>query len=728
MGTFEKIRKISPYFFGLFAVLLIAYFVFTSGGEEVLKQQMGDPKTAKIGEVNGEPILFSRFEKEVRDIAEKQRKKNKSEETDVDEVQIRNQVWSQLVDEILLRQLATEAGVRVTDEELRDLLIENPPEDIRKQFSDSSGKFMKEIYLDMITNPETILKYTVRDQSKLSEMEKAKIVNDFREFLINYSKFLRFQKYQEGLMMIAAASEGIISPEFSRQKFTEENSTVSLKYIAFQTKDIPEAQVKVSGQEIKKYYDEHKKYYKQKPQRRVKYVSFPIAAAKEDTIRAQKIVERIGSELINLATPEMRTAKFDEMVNEFYGDNVNYTLSKDIAPEKMQILTGLQKNQVIGPVQLSTGVYFFRLDDRRQGESAVVKASHILVKSNNNKDSALAEAKKILARAKSGEDFATLAHEFSEDKGSGAQGGDLGFFAKGQMVKEFEEAAFSATPGSIVGPVESQFGYHIIKVVDKNSDELKYSEILVVPKISVTTRNILKRDAISLKKQVEEGASIDTIAKRLNKKAIQTSFLEKTRPILGSMYVTDKSFDAEQGAVLEPLELKNYGIVVIQVTEIREAGVKPLEDMKQIIEKKLIEIKRLDILKQQAEKLYNQLTSSGNIENARQINPSIEIKDATNIKMNAVVPGIGRDAAFSAQAFIAPLNSLTKPVRGEHAYYIMVVTSRSIPAQSKIDQEHASYTENLRKGVGGNIFNQWYTKIKADTDIKDYRSKYYREY
>jgi peptidyl-prolyl cis-trans isomerase C len=102
----------------------------------------------------------------------------------------------------------------------------------------------------------------------------------------------------------------------------------------------------------------------------------------------------------------------------------------------------------------------------------MVKASHILIKVNpsasaEEKKKAKEKAEDILKKIKSGQDFAKLASEFSDDPGSKTKGGDLGFFAKGRMIKPFEDAAFSLKPGEISGVVETQFGYHIIKVEEK---------------------------------------------------------------------------------------------------------------------------------------------------------------------------------------------------------------------------------------------------------------------
>ena len=89
----------------------------------------------------------------------------------------------------------------------------------------------------------------------------------------------------------------------------------------------------------------------------------------------------------------------------------------------------------------------------------MVKASHILV-------SSLEEANKVISELKNGKEFGELARKYSSCP-SGKQNGDLGFFSKGQMVKEFEDVAFSLEVGAVSGPVKTQFGYHIIKVTEK---------------------------------------------------------------------------------------------------------------------------------------------------------------------------------------------------------------------------------------------------------------------
>jgi peptidyl-prolyl cis-trans isomerase C len=103
-----------------------------------------------------------------------------------------------------------------------------------------------------------------------------------------------------------------------------------------------------------------------------------------------------------------------------------------------------------------------------------VGASHVLIRTGGERTDAdaLELAEDIARRARAGEDFAALAVEFSEDPSAANNRGDLGLFGRGQMVPEFEEAAFALEqPGDIAGPVQSQFGYHVIRLNDRQASE-----------------------------------------------------------------------------------------------------------------------------------------------------------------------------------------------------------------------------------------------------------------
>jgi peptidyl-prolyl cis-trans isomerase C len=142
-----------------------------------------------------------------------------------------------------------------------------------------------------------------------------------------------------------------------------------------------------------------------------------------------------------------------------------------------------------------------------------VRASHILFKTDGDeaaKKKARASAESVLKQAKSGKDFAALAKEHSSD-GSASQGGDLGFFAKEKMVPEFSNAAFAMQPGQISDIVESQFGYHIIKVTER-----KASEMVALDQVSPQVKQFLaqqrqKERADTFMKQLRSKAKIEVL-------------------------------------------------------------------------------------------------------------------------------------------------------------------------------------------------------------------------
>ena len=152
-----------------------------------------------------------------------------------------------------------------------------------------------------------------------------------------------------------------------------------------------------------------------------------------------------------------------------------------------------------------------------------VKASHILISTVDDNGKELSEAKKkeakkkaeeVLKKAKSGEEFSELAKEYSDDKGSAENGGDLGYFTKGQMVQPFEEAAFSLKPGEISGIVESQYGYHIIKVYDKIDEQLPFNDVKdEIKNILIEDKYVASIEDISKKAKVEKH---ENIVKKVN--------------------------------------------------------------------------------------------------------------------------------------------------------------------------------------------------------------------
>lgn len=727
MGTFERIRQISPYAFGFFAAAFALFMILSDADISNVMNQGNNPQSAVIAEVNGEELLYLDFEEHLKVQMENIRKQN-PDKPDLDESMVRKQVWQQLLDDIFVKQEAEKAGFNVDVNYVSYLLYNNPPDFLKKQFTDSTGNFRRSDLYELLSNVD---EYFSKRMGKDSDPEqKALMIKQTRDYLNNITEYLLTQKRTDYLTNVVNVAGSFLSPTYLTQKFVNEHSNANVNYITFSIAGENPLDYKVSDDEIKTYYDAHKKYYIQKEQRKVKYLTFPLNPSSEDTLRVQKRAKLFADQLNETSDLAGRDSIFEIRYNEYGGTTTDYTMIKDIEPAKSQYVSNLEVKQVVGPIKLADGTYFFRLDDKRTGVNEVVKASHILFKfgTPENKDSAKVEAEKVLKQIRGGADFAEMAKLHSEDKSNSDRGGDLGFFGKGMMVPEFEKAAFAANVGEVTNLVETQFGYHIIKVEDKKSEDLKYSEIKLNPSISSATKSAMKRDAFSFYQQVKEGSNFDTLATKLAKKAVETSFFEKSRPILGSQYLADIAFNSDKGEVFEPNELANYGIIVAQVSDVRNQGLTSLEDKKEEITNLIIRQKMLDKVKSHATNLYNKIQNKPLLANASEFDNSVEIQTATDIKNNGAVPGVGRDFVLTATVFSSPVGKIVGPIRGETGYYIIQVTEKKQADPKQMATEYAEFVKTTKQTYKTSTYNQWFTNLKEEAKVVDNRRLWYKEY
>lgn len=212
-------------------------------------------------------------------------------------------------------------------------------------------------------------------------------------------------------------------------------------------------------------------YEKRKEELRVSHIMFRTDPSNSDSVKefAQQVLDSI---LSGAATFEQMVKYSQDSFSKPEAGDIFYITAGQLPVEFEDAAYELKKGQIYPElVQTRYGFHIIKVTDR-QPRIEKIKASHILIDFNNEEgifDSVAAREKidSIHTELINGADFAQLASELSEDPGSKTRGGDLGFFERRMMVKPFDEAAFKLDVGEISDVVKTQFGYHIIKVTDK---------------------------------------------------------------------------------------------------------------------------------------------------------------------------------------------------------------------------------------------------------------------
>lgn len=338
------------------------------------------------------------------------------------------------------------------------------------------------------------------------------------------------------------------------------------------------------------------------------------------------------------------------------------------------------------------------------------------------------QASELLAEARSGSDFTELAKLNSQDPGSAEKGGDLGFFARGAMVKPFEDAAFAARPGDIVGPVASQFGLHIIKVGERKTEEgqekVQASHILLKWEMSPRTREALQEEANYIAETAKE-QDLKSVAAAENKK------VERTEPFIAGGFipgvgmeprVSGFTFRSKKGAVSDVIYAER-GYMIVHVVDVIPAHIKSWVEAKETISGKLKNDKAMELAKAQCQSLYEQARSANSLEGvAAQIGGKVQ--QTGDFTFSGYISGVGREPRFVGTAFALQAGALSQPVEGSRGYYLIKLLNKS----SFVESEYAAQKESLRSQLLQRkqqaIFGQWYTGLKDQSKIDDFRKDY----
>jgi len=708
MAILGQIRSKSIF---LIIVIGLALFAFVISG---VFDGKGYQAQQPVGVINGEEVLIEDFRGQV-DFLE--RNYNQQGMVAV------NNVWNQRLRSEILRQQFEISGIQSGKDHLQNILKNNSTFNSDPQFLNEAGMFDIDKFKTLIielktTNPEAYEQW--KNQEKIFESQSnEQIYLNLVNAGVNYTQ-----------------ADG-------KFEYTLQNDNVDIEYIQIPYSSVEDSLISYSQSDLKKYINNNEDEFKVNSSRDIEYVIFEEKPSFEDEKAVKNRLSKFLKESkefnqvskLEEITPSLTTAKnIKEFINEYSESSFDsiYLPKGSLPADHANLLFNLNIDQTYGPYL--DGGYFkiSRMLDKKIGGS--VRASHILVayKGSKNanpnvsrsKNEAKKEANNILRKIrKSPKSFTELAFEFS-DGPSKSRGGDLGFVQDGNMVKPFNDFIFSKRIGS-TGVVETDFGFHVIKVVAKD-DLVLLASITEKNVPSDATSDKVFNSATKLEMSLSKDEDLNTLSNKEN-------YTVKT---VNGIQILDNDFPGlkDQRRIVQWLfnestnvsdfkrfDLPKGGYLIAQVTKIVDEGLSNVQDVSYKVLPMVLKSKKADFI-------ISKNDNSLSLEEIAEINGT-EVRKALALNQkNATITGSGLEPLVIGASFGTNINETSDFIIGENGIYKLKVIKRkdTNTNSDSIDSNFIiSYKNQLLNLNRTSSFARVYESLKENAEVTDNRSVYY---
>ncbi len=702
MATLQNIRNRGGLMVAIVIGLALGAFILgdmLNSGSKLMR-----PKQMEIAKIDGESIEYPDFQRKVDELSEVYKmntQKNQIDENTWD--QIREQVWQEYLQENIIGKATADLGITVTPQELFDLVQGNNPHPIIQQLfrNPKTGQVDKSTILKFLKSLET----TATPQQKSYWLY---IENQIREDKVK-------TKYDD------LVSKGLyVTSAEAKESLAEKNRSTSFQYVVLNYSSIPDGDVKVSESDLKAYYDKHKDEYKQESSRKIEYITFDVLPSAADNAGTQKWINDSKTEFAN-ATDNAQYIN----VNSDTPFDAGFYKKEEIQPAALADWAFSAKpGEVYGPY-FENGQYKMAKLDQMKMMPDSVEASHILIspQTAGSLEKAKAKIDSLKRVIELGGNFAELAKKYSEDPGSAAKGGDLGWFKRKQMVPEFEEAAFGGEVNKLY-VATTRFGVHLIKPTKKGKETNEVRLAILTRKVEPSNETYQKVYS-ETSKFAGENTSLDAfnksvVAQKLNKKIATIKENDHEIPGLdGSRTLIRAAFLADKGKIIVNTEgstIFEFGnkFVIAALTDIAEAGNSTFEEARVSVELAVRKEKKAQML---AEKLKGQTDLSSVAAKF-----STQVKDVSGINFTSFsIPGIGFEPAVIGGVCTLPEGKISAPIEGNNGVYLVKVTAVVNGSDTNLKGEK----NNLAQALGYRASSQVFEAMKKAVEIVDKRSKFY---
>ncbi|TDG37668.1 peptidylprolyl isomerase [Pedobacter changchengzhani] len=607
-----------------------------------------------------------------------------------------DQAWNGELGNILLNKEYDRLGLSISSDELWDLLQgKNPSPIIKQYFSDKeTGQINRASLTQFLKSKDP----QAANQSLLlqEEIEKQALQQ-------KYSNLIRNSVYVTSLE--------------ATDDYTNRNKLANFKYVNLEYASIADASVKPTDADYTDYYNENKARFNNPTETRsFEYVTFSINPSTEDSIAVKTQVDKIAADFKAAPNDSLFAAINSDVKLPF-----TYSSKGKLDPAVDSAVFALPAGSFYGPKLSGNAYKMVKVIGTRISPDSV-KASHILI--DPSKVGGEANAVKLADSLKGvilkGGNFAELAKTYSID-GSKEKGGELGTFARGAMVPEFENAVFDGKAGDIK-VVKSQFGVHVIKIEKQigSSKVVKYAYVEKAVAASNKTQTAAYKAASNFMNDVK-GKDFNKYAQE---KGFKIGLADKVTATQGFAPGLDNprkliqnAFAADKGSVLPEIYTMNNAYIIAHLTDIKPKGELPLEAVKKEIEPMVINAVKAKQLAAKFEKAGNGSLDQIATKVGRSVFPVENLVFA-----NPVIPGVSQETKVVGSVFGAQPGKVSKPVDGEKGVYVFVVDGFTNPAPiaNMFKQKEAMLLSLGQRSLGAA-----FQALQDHAKIKDNRVKFY---
>ncbi len=631
---------------------------------------------------------------------------------------LKDEVWEDLLRQFVYEKQYSVVGLKIGEEELNDLFVgETVDPSIKQQFvNQQTGKF----------DPNLVQQYAQQfeDASQVPQ-DKIDEWNARKAYWGYLQNKIKNDRYSNKYMNMVTKGLYVTTKEASSM-YKANNDRANVRFVVKPYSTIADSTISFTEEELVNFFKEHKYRMRSKKSKSIKYGVFLSIPTVGDTAALRSNIIKLRDELATTDDDTLFVAQNSEESPEpvFVKKNV---INKDLDSLLFDAPTGT----VAGPF-IENGYFLIgkKLIERFQPDSC--KARHILIQPTENSEAAVGIAQKLqdsiynVLKADMSK-FAELAAKFSKD-GSAKDTGNLGWFGKGQMVAEFNDSCFMGKKGDLK-KVTSQFGYHIILILDQTAP-VKESQIAMVVKAIKPSEETKKvqynlANEMAYGKPTDKKADVvkymDDFAKKNNIiYRDEASITEATKNILNmpnTKQIVKWALGAKRGDVSDIFESDdNYIVAVVNAN--RPEGIPALNDVRDDV---IAAFRR----HKKAEKFigeFNSALAMSKTIDALSSALKLNIGTAADISFGSYfIPGAGIEPALMGTIFGLKQGMLSKPVEGNSGVFVVVVDKFTA---APVLPDYSQMKSDVSKSYGKSRMQDIINAIKEKANVKDNRYKF----